>query len=325
MVGSQAAPTPLAALPGRGDARGALFRRRRRVTNAVMLGVTGLFTLLALIPLVWIITYVLRTGGQYLNWSLFANLPAALGQPGGGVRNAIESTILVTALAALFSVPVGVLAAFYVARNGNTPLGTAVRFGTDVLSGVPSIVVGLFGYAVIVKPQGRYSALAGGVAIAIIMLPTILRTTEEILKLVPRSLREAALGLGAPEWKTSLQILLPAAVSGVVTGIMLAIARGVGETAPLLFTVLGNDRFDIGQIVRGGITGGQPIGQIADRLFEQPVDGLTLTMWKYAQQPAPERVQQAWAVALVLMIFVLGLNILARLLVSWRQRQTGKL
>ena len=125
--------------------------------------------------------------------------------------------------------------------------------------------------------------------------------------------------------KTSLEILLPAAVSGVVTGLMLAVARGVGETAPLLFTVLGNDRFDIGQIVGGGIANGQPIGQIANRLFEQPVDGLTLTMWKYSQQPAPERLQQAWAAAVVLMAFVLGLNILARLIVAWRQGRTGKL
>lgn len=304
--------------------RGSLLHKRRRLTNAAMLAVTGLFTLLALVPLIWIIAYVLQTGGQYLNWNLFTQLPTALGQAGGGVRNAIESTILVTLLASAFSVPVGVLVAFYVYRNGNTPLGTAVRFATDVLSGVPSIVVGLFGYAIIVKPQGHYSALAGGVAIAIIMLPTIIRTTEEMLKLVPRSMREAALGLGAPEWKTSLEILLPAAVSGVVTGIMLAIARGVGETAPLLFTVLGNDRFDIGQIVGGGIGSGQPIGQIANRLLEQPVDGLTLTMWKYAQQPAPERVQQAWAVALVLMVFVLGLNILARLVVAWSQKRTGR-
>jgi phosphate transport system permease protein len=299
--------------------------RRRRIINVIMLTLTGLLTLLALIPLVWIIGYVVRAGGQYLNLAFFTRLPAALGQSGGGVLNAIESTIVTTLLAALFSVPVGVLTAFYVARHPSTPLGIAVRFGTDVLSGVPSIVVGLFGYALIVKPQGHYSALAGGVAIAIIMLPTIIRTTEEMLKLIPKSLREAALGLGAPEWKTNLQIILPAAISGVVTGIMLAIARGVGETAPLLFTVLGNDRFEVGQIISGGIAAGQSPFQILSRILEQPVDGLTLTMWKYAQQPFPERVQQAWAVALVLMAFVLALNILARLIVAWRQRQTGRL
>jgi phosphate transport system permease protein len=295
----------------------------RRITNVVMLSVTGLFTLLALVPLVWIVAYVIRAGGQNINLDLFTNLPAGLGQAGGGVLNAIQSTLVVTLLAMLLSVPVGVLAAFYVSRYPNTPLGIAVRFGTDVLSGVPSIVVGLFGYALIVKPRGHYSALAGGVAIAIIMLPTIIRTTEEMLKLVPNTLREGSLALGAPEWKTSLNVMLPAAISGVVTGIMLAVARGVGETAPLLFTVLGNDRYDIGQIVSGGLQGGQSVGQIAERLLDQPVDGLTLTMWKYAQQPFPERVQQAWAVALVLMVFVLGINIAARLLVIWRQKQLG--
>lgn len=301
------------------------LHRRRRAVNVVMLFLTGVMTLLAIIPLIWIIVYVIRAGGQYMTLDLFTRLPAALGQPGGGVLNAIQSTVIVTALAALISVPVGVLAAFYVSRHANTPLGIAVRFGTDVLSGVPSIVVGLFGYALIVKPQGHYSALAGGVAISIIMLPTIIRTTEEMLKLVPGSLREAALGLGAPEWKTSLQIILPAAISGVVTGIMLAIARGVGETAPLLFTVLGNDRFEIGQIVRSSLAAGQGPLQIVARILEEPVDGLTLTMWKYAQQPFPERVQQSWAVALVLMAFVLGLNILARLIVAWRRRQMGSL
>ncbi len=296
---------------------------RRRITNILMLSVTGLFTLLALAPLVWIIVYVLRAGGQYVTLDLFTKLPAGLGQTGGGVVNAIQSTLVVTLVAMLLSVPVGVLAAFYVSRHANTPLGIAVRFGTDVLSGVPSIVVGLFGYALIVKPQGHYSALAGGIAISIIMLPTIIRTTEEMLKLVPNTLREGSLALGAPEWKTSLSVMLPAAISGVVTGVMLAIARGVGETAPLLFTVLGNDRYEIGQIVGGGLQGGQSLGQIAQRLLGQPVDGLTLTMWKYAQQPFPERVQQAWAVALVLMLFVLGINIVARLIVVWRQKQLG--
>lgn len=298
------------------------LHRRRRVVNVAMLSVTGLFTLLALVPLVWIVVYVLRAGGQYISVDLFTQLPARLGQPGGGVLNAIQGTAVVTLIAMALAVPIGVLAAFYVAQHANTPLGIAVRFGTDVLSGVPSIVVGLFGYALIVKPQGHYSALAGGVAISIIMLPTIVRTTEEMLKLVPNSLREGSLALGAPEWKTSLSVMLPAAISGVVTGIMLAMARGVGETAPLLFTVLGNDRYDIRQIV-SGLGQGQSLGQVLERLLDQPVDGLTLTMWKYAQQPFPERVQQAWAVALVLMLFVLSINITARLIVVWRQKQLG--
>lgn len=293
--------------------------RRRHLTNAIMLSLTGLFTLLALVPLVWIIIYVVQAGGPYINADLFTKLPALLGQS-GGVSNAIQSTIIVTLFASILSLPIGVLTAFYVARNPNTPLGLAVRFGTDVLSGVPSIVIGLFGYAVIVLPQGHYSAVAGGIAIAIVMLPTIIRTTEEMLKLVPSSMREGSLALGAPEWKTSLRVMLPAAVTGVVTGFMLAVARGVGETAPLLFTVLGNDRFDLGQIVSSG----KPIGQVIDQVMGQPVDGLTLTMWKYSQQPNPERVHQAWAAALVLMLFVLIVNVLARVLTSRRQLQGNR-
>ncbi len=289
--------------------------QRRHAVNAFMLGLTGFFTLLALAPLVWIVVYVIQTGAPAVTLELFTKLPAGLGQVGGGVLHAIEGTLVVTLLASVLSMPIGVLTAFYVATHPNTPLGLAVRFGTDVLAGVPSIVIGLFGYALIVLPQGHYSALAGGVAIAIIMLPTIIRTTEEMIKLVPNAMREGSLALGAPEWKTSLRVVLPAAVNGVVTGFMLAIARGVGETAPLLFTVLGNDRYDIGQILQSTPN----FGDAVNRVFEQPTDGLTLTMWKYAQQPFPERVQQAWAVALMLMLFVLGINIVARVLTSRSQ------
>jgi phosphate transport system permease protein len=293
---------------------------RRRIVNAIMLSVTGLFTLLALVPLIWIIVYVIQMGGQYINLDLFTKLPASLGQAGGGVLNAIEGTIIVTIIASLLSVPIGLLAGLYAANHPNTPLGLALRFGTDVLSGVPSIVIGLFGYALIVVPQGHYSGVAAGAAIAIIMLPPIIRTTEEMIKLVPNSMREASLALGAPEWRTSLRVMVPAALSGIVTGFMLAVARGVGETAPLLFTALGNDRYDLGQIVQTG----QSLGNILNRAVDQPVDGLTLSMWKYAQQPFPERVQQAWAVALVLMLFVLGVNILARTLISRQQSKMGR-
>jgi phosphate transport system permease protein len=284
---------------------------------------TGLATLLALIPLVWIIVHVSLTGGKYMSLDLFTKMPAGLGQSGGGVLPALEGTLLTTFLSTLFSVPVAILAAFYAANRPNTPLGVAVRFGTDVLAGVPSIVIGLFGYAVIVLPQGHYSGLAAGVAVGIVMLPTVIRTTEEMLKLVPKNLREGSLALGAPEWVTSLRVVLPAAASGVVTGIMLAIARGVGETAPLLFTALGNDRYDFGEILSSGVQAHLPILTILNRIIDQPIDGLTLTMWKYAQQPFPERVQQSWAVALVLMLFVLLTNILVRWLVS-RNRVVGR-
>lgn len=293
----------------------------RKINNGFMLGLTGFLTLLALVPLFWIIGYVVIRGGKSINLDFFTQLPKPLGMEGGGVLHAIEGTIIVSVLAAIIAIPPGILAAFYAARNPNTPLGVALRFSTDVLSGVPSIVIGLFGYALIVKPQGHYSALAGGVALAILMLPTIIRTTEEMLKLVPSTLREASLGLGASEWKTSLSVLLPAALNGVITGILLSIARAAGETAPLLFTALGNERFDLATIVRSGISSHQSIFTILGRIFEQPIDSLPLTLWKYAQQPYPERIEQSWAVALVLMILVLSTNIIARVWIEVRTRK----
>jgi len=294
---------------------------RRKMTNAVMLALTGLMTLLALVPLFWIVGYVIYKGGQYINLDFFINLPRPLGMDGGGVRHAIEGTLVITALASVFAVPPGILAAFYAARYPNTPLGIALRFSTDVLSGVPSIVIGLFAYAVIVKPMGNYSALAGGLAMAFLMLPTIIRTTEEMIKLVPHTLREGSLALGAAEWKTSISVLFPAALNGIVTGFLLALARAAGETAPLLFTALGNERYDIRTIINNGIAQKQGVFQILGRIVDQPADSLPLTLWKYAQMPYPERVAQSWAVALVLMILVLLVNIFARLWVESRKRR----
>jgi phosphate transport system permease protein len=294
---------------------------RRKTVNSLMLSLTGVATILALIPLFWIIGYVAYKGGQSINVPFFTQLPRPLGMAGGGVLNSIEGTIVIVVLSTLFAVPPGVLAAFYAAQHPNTPLGIALRFGTDVLSGVPSIVIGLFAYAIMVKPMGHYSALAGGVATAILMLPTVVRTTEEMLKLVPHSLREGSLALGAPEWKTSISVLFPAALSGILTGFLLAISRAAGETAPLLFTALGNDRYDIGVIVRSGVAQHQGLLQIVNRVVDQPADSLPLTLWKYAQQPYPERVQQSWAVALVLMILVLLFNIISRLWIESRLRR----
>lgn len=295
--------------------------RRRKLSNVVMLTITGLFTLLALVPLFWIIGYVIYKGGQYINLDFFIHLPRPLGIVGGGVLNAIEGTLVLTVLASLFAIPPGILAAYYVAYKPNTFLGVLVRFGTDVLSGVPSIIIGLFGYALIVKNQGHYSALAGGIALAILMLPTIIRTTEEMIKLVPHSLREGALALGSPEWKTALSVTLPAASQGIITGILLGIARASGETAPLLFTALGNDNYDIGKIIKSGIANHQSVFSILGGIVGQPVDSLPLTLWKYAQQPYPERINQAWAAALVLMILVLSINILTRVWVQARARR----
>lgn len=295
--------------------------RTRKAVNGIMLWLTGLATLLALIPLFWIVGYVIYMGAPSLNWDFFTQLPRPVGMAGGGVLHAIEGTLLVTILATLFAVPPGVLAAFYASRYPNTPIGIALRFSTDVLSGVPSIVVGLFVYALIVKPMGHYSGLAGGVALAILMLPTIIRTTEEMLKLVPHSLREGSLALGASEWKTSLSVLFPAAFSGIMTGFLLALARAMGETAPLLFTALGNERYNVSQIVTSGIRGKQGFFQILERVINQPLDSLPLTLWKYASQPYPERVAQSWGVALVLMIFVLLLNIIARVWIANRAKK----
>jgi phosphate transport system permease protein len=295
--------------------------RRRKATNAAMLSLTGLLTALALVPLFWIIGYVIVRGGKSLNLDFFIHLPTPLGISGGGVRSAIEGTLVITVLAAIFAIPPGVLAAFYAARYPNRPLGVALRFSTDVLAGVPSIVIGLFAYALLVVPMGHYSGLAGGAALAVLMLPTIIRTTEEMLKLVPGTLREASLGLGAPEWKTSLSVLFPAAANGIITGFLLALARAVGETAPLLMTALGNERFDLGQIVKSGVQSHQSIFAIFGRIVNQPVDSLPLTLWKYAQQPYPERVEQSWAVALVLMILVLLINVATRVWVQVRARK----
>ncbi|HUH98259.1 MAG TPA: phosphate ABC transporter permease PstA [Anaerolineales bacterium] len=294
--------------------------RRRRITNAFMLTVTGFLTVLALVPLFWIVGYVIYRGGRTINLDFFTQLSRPLGMAGGGVLFSIEGTLVIMILACLFAIPPGVLAAFYVARNPNTALGVALRFGTDVLAGVPSIVMGLFIYVLLVVPTKHYSALAGGLALAILMLPTIIRTTEEMLKLVPHTLREGSLGLGAPEWKTSLTVMFPAALNGIITGFLLAIARSIGETAPLLFTALGNEQYDVGTIVRGGIQSHQSLFAIIGRIINQPVDSLPLTLWKYAQQPYPERIDQSWGVALVLMIFVLLIEIIARLWVESRKR-----
>jgi phosphate transport system permease protein len=299
--------------------------KRRKISNTLMLSITGLFTFLALIPLFWIIGYVIYKGGQYINLDFFIHLPTPLGVSGGGVLNAIEGTIVLTILAAIFAIPPGILTAYFVAYKPNTVIGILVRFGTDVLSGIPSIIIGLFGYALIIKNQGHYSALAGGIALAIIMLPTIIRTTEEMIKLVPHSLREGSLALGSPEWKTALSVTLPAASQGIITGIMLGIARASGETAPLLFTALGNENYNVGKIVQLGVASHQSILTILNNIIGQPVDSLPLTLWKYAQQPYPERINQSWAAALVLMIVVLSINILTRVWVQFRtHRMLGK-
>jgi len=290
----------------------------RKSMNISMLVLTGMMSLLALVPLFWIIGYVFLRGSQSIDLAFLTQTPRPMGMEGGGVLHAIEGTILLTLLSGLLAIPPGILAAFYAAYYPNTPLGVAVRFGTDVLAGVPSVVIGIFGYALVVKTAGHYSALAGGIVLAILMLPTIIRTTEEMIKLVPNLLREGSLALGSPEWRTAIKVTLPAALNGIITGFMLGIARAAGETAPLLFTALGNDRFEIKRLIQTGLQSKQPILAVLNNIIQQPVDSLPLTLYKYTQQPFPERVEQAWGVALVLIVFVLVTNVGARVWVQYR-------
>jgi phosphate transport system permease protein len=277
--------------------------RWRKSKNAVMLILCGLATMAFVAPLVWILGYVIQAGGPALSLDFFTQLPTPVGVPGGGVSNAIVGSAMTVGLGLLLAAPVGVLAAFYVAFRPNTPLGLAVRFGTDVISGVPSIVMGIFAYTLIVLPQRHFSAFSGGAVLSFIMLPIIIRSTEEMLKLVPNTLREGSLALGAAEWKTSLSVILPAAGNGVLTGLMLAIARAAGEAAPMLFTAFGN-----------------PF--MSSRL-DQPIATLPHTIFVYAISPYADWRDKAWATALVLITLVLALNVLARLIVWWRTRQLG--
>ncbi len=277
--------------------------RRRKLTNAVMLVLCALATLAAILPLVWILAYVAQEGGRFLSVEFFTQLPTPVGVPGGGVLNAIVGSAMVVAIAIVIAVPISIVAAIYAAEHPNTPLGIALRFGTDVLSGIPSIVMGIFAYTIIVLPQKHFSALSGGIALAIIMTPIVLRSTEEMLKLVPRSLREGSLALGASEWKTMWQVLLPAALNGIVTGMMLGIARVAGEAAPMIFTAFGNPFLS------------------AD--LDQPIATLPHTIYVYAISPYKDWHAKAWTTALVLIVLVLGLNIIARAFTAWQLKKMG--
>jgi phosphate transport system permease protein len=277
--------------------------RWRKVVNALMLTLTGLFTLLALVPLVWILVYVFIRGAPALSLDFFTKLPTPAGVPGGGLVNALVGSLLTVGLGILIAAPLGILVALYVSTNPNSPFGLAIRFSTDVISGVPSIVMGIFAYSLIVLPQRHFSAFSGGIVLSFIMLPIIIRTTEEMLRLVPHSLREGSLALGAAEWRTSLSVILPAATNGIVTGLMLAVARGAGEAAPMLFTAFGN-----------------PFMNVA---LNQPIATLPHTIFVYAISPYQDWQTKAWGTALVLIVFVLALNILARLIIWWRSRRLG--
>jgi phosphate transport system permease protein len=257
---------------------------RRRITDHVMTGLAVLTVVLVLVPLFAIFAYLVYRGVGSINWAFLTQTPKPVGEAGGGMANAIVGSGFILALASILGVPLGVGAGIYLAEFGRNRLGDAIRFTADVLNGVPSIVIGIVAYSIVVLSQRHFSALAGGVALAIMMIPTITRTTEEMLLLVPQALREAAYGLGIPRWRTTISITLRTATSGVITGIMLAFARVAGETAPLLFTAFGNQFWNL--------------------RVNQPTAALPLQIFIYAISPYDEWHRQAWAGALVLIVLI---------------------
>jgi phosphate transport system permease protein len=265
---------------------------RRRISSGVMTGVVIALSVLAVLPLLFIFGDLVAKGASSINWDFFTKSPAPAGDPGGGVANAIVGTGIVVGLACLIGLPVGIGAGVFLAEYGNGRTGWIVRFVADVLNGTPSIVVGIFAWTFIVRPVGHFSALAGSVALAVLMVPMITRTTEEMVRLVPNSLREAALALGYPRWRTSLAVVVRTALTGIVTGCLVGVARVAGETAPLLFTALGNLNFSVS--------------------VTQPIQTLSLQIYVYATGPFDEWHRLAWAAALVLMGLVLLLALVAR-------------
>ena len=268
--------------------------RRRWLVNHAMTALCGVGLLLALAPLGSILWLVVSRGAAALNLDFFTQLPAPVGESGGGVGNAILGTLYMVGIGCVFGVPLGVGAGVFLAERGEGRLGEAVRFTAEVLSGVPSIVVGIVAYGLVVLPMHRFSALAGGVALAVLMVPTLARSTEELVRLVPGSLREASLALGVPQWRTSLRVVLRTALGGIVTAVLLAIARAAGETAPLLFTALNN--------------------QYWNSRIDQPTASLTVQIYNYAVSPYDDWHQKAWGAALVLLLLVGALSLLAKLL-----------
>jgi phosphate transport system permease protein len=269
----------------------ATSQRARRLTNSVMTTLTAICTFTAIGILALILGYIAVRGISSLNLEFLISTPKPIGE-GGGIGNAITGTLLLIALASLFGLPLGIAAGVFLAELGANRFGSIVRFIADTLTGVPSIIVGVFVYTVIVRPMGGHSALAGGVALAFIMIPIIARTTEEMIRLVPVSMREGALALGAPQWRVTLGVVIPAASSGIATGAMLAVARISGETAPLLFTAFNSRFFSF--------------------YIDDPVASLTVQIYNYATSPSGEQNAQAWAATLVLMTLILGINILVR-------------
>lgn len=256
----------------------------RRSVNNLVTGAAVSAVILVLLPLIAVFGYLLYKGIGSINWDFLTQTPRPPGETGGGMANAIAGSMLILGIGSLAGVPIGIGAGIYLAEFGRNRLGDLIRFTSDVLNGVPSIIVGIVAYGLVVLSQGHFSALAGGAALAIMMIPTITRTTEEMLLLVPHSVREAAYGLGVSKWRTTLSITLRTATSGVITGVMLAFARVAGETAPLLFTAFGN--------------------QYWNWKINQPTAALPLQIFTYAISPYDEWHKQAWAGALILIVLI---------------------
>jgi phosphate transport system permease protein len=267
---------------------------RRKFTSRLASVLLGVAAIIAVIPLFSVLWFVIKQGLPGLNLDFFTNIPKPVGVKGGGMGNAIVGTLIMVLISTVISIPFGIGAGIYLSEYGKNKFGDVVRFITDVLSGVPSIVVGLLIYALLVVPMKTFSGLAGGVSLAIIMIPTLTRTTEQMLKLVPNALREASLALGATQAQTILRILIPTAIRGITTGLMLAIARVMGETAPLLFTTLGSNFWQTD--------------------VTKPMGALPLQIFVYAMSPYPTWQQQAWTGAFVLLAIVMIINIISRII-----------
>jgi phosphate transport system permease protein len=277
---------------------------RRRLTSHVMTVLCMAAVLLALLPVALIFFFVVSQGVGALDLNFFTQLPKPVGETGGGMANSIVGSLILIGLGAIFAVPIGVLSGIYIVESAGSQLASAARFAADTLNGVPSIVIGIFSYALIVIPIGRFTAVAGGFALGVMMIPLVTRTTEELLRLVPMSLREGALALGATRGRAVFTVVLPAALPGIITGVVLALARIAGETAPLIFTAL-NNRFWTTSL-------------------DQPISSLTVQVFTYATGPYEDWHRQAWAGALVLVAMVLLCSVAARIATRRLERMQGR-
>jgi phosphate transport system permease protein len=276
---------------------------RRKIINVVMLGLTAVATLVTVSVLFFVLGYLIVKGGSSINWAFLTRLPTPVGESGGGMANAIVGSAKLLLIAVLTGLPVGFMAGLYVSEFASRAMASGIRYAADLLNGVPSIVIGIFVYTLLVLPMKHFSTLAGGVALGIMMIPIMARSTEEFLRAVPGSLREASLALGATRAVTIARVVVPAAMRGIVTAAMLGLARVAGETAPLLFTALNNRFWSPG--------------------FNQPTSSLPVMIYTYALAPYEDWHNQAWAAGLVLLALVLLANIGARLLLGRRLHTTG--